>query len=53
MKLITFSILIIVLLMASLLLPGRADAHCDTMDGPVVVDAIASLSKADVSGVLK
>ena len=28
-------------------------AHCDTMDGPVVVDAIAALSKADVSGVLK
>ncbi len=33
--------------------PPRVFAHCDTMDGPVVVDAKAALSKADVSGVLK
>ncbi len=33
--------------------PSRVFAHCDTMDGPVVVDAKAALSKADVSGVLK
>ena len=33
--------------------PLQVSAHCDTMDGPVVVDAKAALSKADVSGVLK
>lgn len=31
----------------------RVEAHCDTMDGPVVVDAQVALAKADVSGVLK
>jgi hypothetical protein len=31
----------------------RVEAHCDTIDGPVVVDAQAALAKADVSGVLK
>ena len=33
--------------------PPQVFAHCDTMDGPVVVDAKTALSKADVSGVLK
>ncbi len=31
----------------------RVSAHCDTMDGPVVVDAKVALAKADVSRVLK
>jgi len=33
--------------------PPRVFAHCDTLDGPVVVDAKAALSLADVNGVLK
>ena len=32
---------------------GNAYAHCDTMDGPVVVEAAAALEKADVTPVLK
>lgn len=31
----------------------RVEGHCDTMDGPVVVDAKAALANADVRGVLK
>ncbi len=31
----------------------RADAHCDTMDGPVVKDAQAALTAGKVTGVLK
>lgn len=36
-----------------LLVDGRASAHCDTMDGPVVMDARAALEKGDVTAVLK
>jgi hypothetical protein len=32
---------------------GRAQAHCDTMDGPVVKDATAALASGDVTPVLK
>lgn len=32
---------------------GRVDAHCDTMDGPVVKAAQAALEKGDVTPVLK
>lgn len=32
---------------------GFAWAHCDTLDGPVVIDARAALDKADVAPVLK
>jgi hypothetical protein len=35
------------------LAPHAARAHCDTMDGPVVVDAQAALAKGDVTRVLK
>jgi len=38
---------------AAILSSARVDGHCDTMDGPVVVDAQSALAKADVSGVLK
>ena len=31
----------------------RANAHCDTLDGPVVKDARVALEKADVTPVLK
>jgi len=41
-------------LAAALLLPApAARAHCDSVEGPVVVDARAALAKGDVAGVLK
>ncbi len=39
--------------LSTLLLPRRAGAHCDTLDGPVVADARAALGKGEVSPVLK
>jgi len=36
-----------------LILPGRAAAHCDTLDGPVVAEARTALSEGDVTPVLK
>jgi hypothetical protein len=33
--------------------PVRVQAHCDTMEGPVIVDARAALEKGDVTPVLK
>jgi Family of unknown function (DUF6448) len=33
--------------------PTAARAHCDTMDGPVVVEAMAALASGDVEPVLK
>lgn len=41
------------LLGAATLLPRTAQAHCDTMDGPVVLTAKAALEKKDVTPVLK
>jgi len=35
------------------LLTGRAWAHCDTMAGPVVMDAKAALEKGDITPILK
>lgn len=35
------------------ILPGVAQAHCDTMNGPVVTEAKAALEKGDVAPVLK
>ena len=42
-------------LLASVLLalPTLVRAHCDTLDGPVVVDAKAALAKGDITPVLK
>jgi len=37
----------------ALLLPGVAWAHCDALDGPVVLDARAALEQNDVTPVLK
>ncbi|MDW7709383.1 MAG: DUF6448 family protein [Deferrisomatales bacterium] len=37
----------------ALLLPVAADAHCDTLDGPVVGTARTALEKGDVTPVLK
>ena len=33
--------------------PGSAGAHCDTLDGPVVMEAKAALDKGEVTPVLK
>lgn len=35
------------------LFPGRAGAHCDTLDGPVVKEARAALDSGDVTPILK
>lgn len=37
----------------ALMLPGLAWAHCDALDGPVVLDARAALEANDVTRVLK
>ncbi|TAN40999.1 MAG: hypothetical protein EPN25_05910 [Nitrospirae bacterium] len=34
-------------------IPGIAGAHCDTLDGPVVMTAKAALGKGDITPVLK
>ena len=44
---------ILLFLAAALGLPGKASAHCDTMDGPVVSAARIALEKGDVTPVLK
>jgi hypothetical protein len=36
-----------------LLIPRIARAHCDTMDGPIVITAMKALEKGDVTPVLK
>ncbi len=32
---------------------GSASAHCDTLDGPVVKDAMLALEKKDITPILK
>jgi hypothetical protein len=44
---------VIVLAILSAFTPHPARAHCDTLDGPVVLDAKAALQKGDVTPVLK
>ena len=44
---------VIVLVVLLVIGPGPARAHCDTLDGPVVLDAKAALQKGDVTPVLK
>jgi hypothetical protein len=46
-------VLIAVFVAVLLLLPHVAVAHCDTLDGPVVMAARAALEKGDVTPVLK
>ena len=51
-----FGITFVIVLLAAIgwLVPvGRVNAHCDTMDGPVVKTAQAALEKGDVTPVLK
>jgi hypothetical protein len=50
-SLIAMLLLIVSVALGSL--PPTADAHCDTMDGPVVNTARMALEKGDVSPVLK
>lgn len=54
MKRTSFPPLAAAALAAALLFPAApAAAHCDSVDGPVVVDAKAALAKGDVAPVLK
>lgn len=41
------------LLAASLIIPGNSFAHCDTLDGPVVATARGALEKGDITPLLK
>lgn len=43
----------ITIVFLTLMLPGLAWAHCDALDGPVVIDARAALEASDVTRVLK
>lgn len=42
-----------VVVVVGMLALGRAMAHCDTMEGPVIKEAQAALDKGDVASVLK
>ena len=42
-----------VLFLGALVVPAGVQAHCDTLDGPVVMAARAALEKGDVTPVLK
>ncbi len=42
-----------VLLAIFIVVPGIAGAHCDTLDGPVVLTAKAALEKGDITPLLK
>lgn len=44
---------IVLLGVAFILFPRWANAHCDTLDGPVVKEARVALDKGDVTSVLK
>ncbi len=50
------ALLILAMILAiglAVMLPGQAAAHCDTLDGPVVLEARAALERGDVTPVLK
>jgi hypothetical protein len=48
-----FKALFALSIFALLLMPSRAAAHCDTMNGPVVTDAKAALKTGDLTPALK
>jgi len=48
-----FKGILAVLVLAVLFFPAAAQAHCDTLDGPVVMAAKTALEKGDVTPVLK
>jgi hypothetical protein len=43
----------LMLAMAMAMIPGQVLAHCDTLDGPVVIDARAALEQKEITPVLK
>jgi hypothetical protein len=44
---------LVLVILSAVITPRPARAHCDTLDGPVVLDAKAALQKGDVTPVLK
>lgn len=44
---------VLVLIATAMIFPGRAFAHCDTLDGPVVATARVALDKEDLTPLLK
>lgn len=46
-------IILTTLILTAVALPQVVFAHCDTVDGPVVIDAKAALAKGDITPVLK
>lgn len=50
---VTAHLAALALALALALAPRPASAHCDTLDGPVVVEAQAALERGDVTPVLK
>lgn len=55
MKNYSFTVVYVVLFFVTMIffLPNIAGAHCDTLDGPVVVTARQALEKGDITPVLK
>ena len=51
-KLIKLKSLLGLLLLGIFLIPQNAEAHCDSMDGPVVLAAQKALETGDINGVL-
>ena len=52
-QLVTILFGAMLLLTASLMIPGKSYAHCDTLDGPVVATARIALEQGDVTPLLK
>lgn len=46
-------VMVLTITMVVWFVPNIASAHCDTFEGPVVMDAKAALEKGDVTAVLK
>jgi len=49
----TLTMLGLFLMLGTALMPGRAAAHCDAYDGPVIVAARSALEQAEVTPLLK
>lgn len=45
--------MVLIFAVAWVAMQGAAFAHCDTLDGPVVIEAVAALKKGNVTPVLK
>ncbi|MBI4843710.1 MAG: hypothetical protein HY809_05225 [Nitrospirae bacterium] len=53
MKKMKIAAIVIILIFSAVVLQGIAEAHCDTLAGPVVLTAKAALEKSDVTPLLK